>query len=159
MENQIKWTEIIEANREAVENAIKEAFQTAQGMQNGYSVHVEIYENGKIEASINSHNWQSQDSWDGKCFRVATIQAWDYEYNDFENMRSDKNLFDEYQNSKYFYSENSDTNEYYEDDYKKFLEIEHAELLVEWHKEEEMQQLEACYENIDYIIDNAFDLT
>ena len=125
MSNKINWVKIMEDNRDKIEETIREAKKETYGTMQGWHVDVEMDEDGEVWTSgLASHGSQSMSGWEGKTYIVCSIESWNIELDEDEEIKHDEKLYAEYLAQK----EDENGYEYaYE-----FMRKKYPDVLQEW---------------------------
>jgi len=94
----IKWSEIIESNREVLEDQLLETIKDMYNVNSSHYTDIEINQEGKISEAYFVGNGQTSESYEGKTCIVAKIFGWmpDYDEN-LEELMEHKDIYsDEY---------------------------------------------------------------
>lgn len=75
MKNQIKWSEILTQNEDAIIDALKQAYRQACGSQanSGWQECVDITQEGRISVYTIGQNSTSGDVWSGETLEIARV--------------------------------------------------------------------------------------
>ena len=97
MSNKINWSELMEANRDKIEETIREAKKETYGTMQGWHVDVEMDEDGEVWTSgLASQGSQSMSSYNGETFIVCYIESWEVDTNESEDIKHHEKLYAEY---------------------------------------------------------------
>ena len=127
-DNKINWAEIMEQNRETIEETIQQAKRETFGTMQGWHVDIEINKKGESwTTELFSTGSQSMSSWKGETFIVTHINSWNIEIDELEEIKHDEKLYTE------FLSQKEDDDGYY---YAyEFMREKYPEVLQEWKNE------------------------
>ena len=125
MSNKINWVKIMEDNRDKIEETIREAKKETYGTMQGWHVDVEMDEDGEVWTSgLASQGSQSMSSWEGKTYVICSIESWNIEIDESEDIKYNEKLYAEFQAQK----EDENGYEYvYE-----FMREKYPDILQEW---------------------------
>jgi len=128
------WAEIMEVNRETIEETIRQAKQETYGCMQGWHVDVEINKKGESwTTDLFSSGSQTMSSWKGETYIVCSIKSWSLDYDLYEAVKWEKEIYNEYLSQK--------DNEDGEDDLYYFLEKFYPEKLEEYDENEKDAEL------------------
>lgn len=134
MSNKINWVKIMEDNREAIEEKIKQAKEETYNTMQGWHVDVEINDSGEAwTTELFSTGSQSMSSWKGETFIVTSIKSWEPELNFYESIIWKPEIEAEYEKQK-----NTDEGIY---DLGDWLYSVHPEIIEEWENDEKEGEL------------------
>jgi hypothetical protein len=134
MSNNINWVKIMEANRETIEETIKQAKRETFGTMQGWHVDIEINEKGEAwTTELFSTGSQSISSWKGETFIVCSIKSWEPELNFYESIIWEPEIEAEYEKQK-----NTDEGIY---NLGNWLYSVHPEVIEEWENDEKEGEL------------------
>ena len=135
MSNKINWSELMEANRDKIEETIREAKKETYGTMQGWRVDVEMDEDGEVWTSgLASQGSQSMSSYNGETFIVCSIESWEVDTNESEDIKYHKELYAEYLAQK----EDEDGYEYAWE----FMENKYPEIRKEWQNDAKQYELD-----------------
>lgn len=126
--NKINWVKVMEDNRDAIEETIREAKKETYETMQGWHVDVEIDKNGKAwTGDLLSTGSQSMSSYNGETFIVCGIQSWEVDCNEQEDIKYDEKLNAEYLAQK-------DDEDGYEYAWE-FMENKYPEIRKQWQQD------------------------
>jgi hypothetical protein len=90
----IKWSEIIESNREALEDQLLETIKDMYNVNSSHYIDIEINQEGRIFKAYFVNNGQTMESYKGETCIVAKIFGWipDYDEN-LEELMEHKDIY------------------------------------------------------------------
>ena len=148
--SKINWSEIMEANRDSIIEKMVQAKKESQGCMSGWSVDVEIDENGECwVGGLLSQGSQSMSSWNGETFVVESVKSWDVEINEEEDIKSEPGIYAEYLAQR----EEDDGHEYA----YQFMSDKYPEKIVEWVKVAIEYEIDAYAEEAYRILDRRIE--
>ena len=101
----MKWSKLMEENREVIVEKMVEAFKEAEGGMSGWSIGVEMDQDGDVwTTGLMSQGSQSESSWKGETTIIDNIGSWNLDYDEMELLKAKlpdfQDLYDEFEQHK-----------------------------------------------------------